>query len=106
MPRITFVDVEGAERVVDAEVGRSLMEAARLNGVPGILAMCCGFCVCATCHVHVDEVLLARLPPPGAKEAALLARVDHRRPESRLACQLRVDADFEGLRVRTPPSQG
>ena len=106
MPQITFIDAQGTERVVEAEAGRSVMEAARLNGVPGILAMCCGFCACATCHVYIDAAFLDRLNPLRGKEAALLDGVDHRRPNSRLACQVRVDPAFDGLRIETPVSQG
>jgi len=106
MPRITFIDASGVSRTVEAEAGRSVMEAARLNRVPGIVAMCCGLCACATCHVYIDEAFTDRLNPVREKEAALLARVDHRRPNSRLACQVRVDPGFDGLCVETPVSQG
>lgn len=106
MPLITFVDAEGRARTVDAEEGRSLMEAARLARVPGILALCGGFCACATCHVYIDEPFLGRLPRPGGREVALLGRVAQRCPNSRLSCQVRVDAGLDGMRVRTPFSQG
>ena len=106
MPDVTFVDAAGIARTVTAEAGRSLMEAARLHDVPGITAMCCGFGVCATCHVYIDEAFLDRLNPVRDKEAALLARVGQRRPTSRLSCQVRVDPALEGLRVETPVSQG
>ena len=102
MPDVTFVDAAGTARTVHAEAGRSLMEAARLNDVPGILAMCCGFCVCATCHVYIDEAFVDRLNPMRDKEAALLTRVEQRRPNSRLSCQVKVEQGFDGLRVETP----
>lgn len=68
--------------------------------------MCSGFCACATCHVYIDEAFVEQLNPIRDKEAALLAFVDHRRPNSRLSCQVRVDVAFEGMRVETPVSQG
>ena len=54
MPKITFIEHSGAEHVVDADVGLSVMEAAVRNSVPGIDADCGGACACATCHVYVD----------------------------------------------------
>ena len=106
MPTITFVDTEGAARAVVADVGASLMEAARANGIPGIDAVCGGLCACATCHVYVAADFLAQLPRMEDGERSLLEFVDERRPNSRLACQLRITAAFDGLRVATPASQG
>lgn len=106
MPTITFRDTEGTARAVDAPVGDSLMEAARANGIPGIDAICGGLCACATCHVYVAPDFLHQLPRMEDGERSLLEFVDDRRPNSRLACQLRITAAFDGLCVETPASQG
>ena len=55
MARITYILHDGTERVVEAEPGMTVMEAAVKNSVPGIAAECGGACACATCHVYVDE---------------------------------------------------
>ena len=64
MPRITFIQHDGAEQTLDIETGQSVMQAAMSNGVSGIIADCGGSCSCATCHVYVDEAWRNRVPPP------------------------------------------
>ena len=44
MPKITFIEHDGTQHVVDAEVGKSVMRAAMDNLVPGIDADCGGEC--------------------------------------------------------------
>ena len=54
MAKITFIQPDGTSQVVEAQPGVTVMEAAKLNEVPGIEAECGGACACATCHVYVD----------------------------------------------------
>ena len=42
MARITFIQNDGTERVVEAEPGMTVMEAAVKNSIPGIAAECGG----------------------------------------------------------------
>jgi len=105
MPNVTFVDCEGVSRSVTAEVGATLMETARSHDIPGIDADCGGVCACATCHVYVDEEYLRLLPPVGQTEGPMLEFVIAARHNSRLACQLPITTDLDGLKVTTPASQ-
>ena len=72
MPKITYIDQDGTERTVEAEVGATVMETAINNDIPGILATCGGSCSCATCHVYVDEDWVDKLPPPELEESDML----------------------------------
>lgn len=81
------------------------MEAAVSNGVPGIDADCGGSCACATCHVIVDEAWFSRLPERSETERDMLEFAVDPKPTSRLACQISVTADLDGLIVHTPESQ-
>lgn len=105
MTQITFIDFEGTERQVDATNGDSLMEAATSNNVPGIDADCGGACACATCHVYIDENWVSVVGQPLELEAEMLEVAEDVRPNSRLACQVKVSDEMEGLRVTTPESQ-
>ena len=60
MPKITYIEHNGTQHEVDAEVGVSVMQAAIDNLVPGIDADCGGECSCATCHVMVKEDWVAK----------------------------------------------
>ena len=97
MPTITVVSQEGGPKVVDAPLGRTLMEAIRDNGFDELLALCGGCCSCATCHVHIDKDHFAILPEMGADENDILDSSEHRNGLSRLACQIPMKAELEGL---------
>ena len=105
MPRITFTDAGGGRREIDAPAGLTLMEAARQQGVEGIIAQCGGACACATCHVYVDPAALARLEPPEDMEQGMLESAWEPRANSRLSCQILITADLDGLHVTVPRQQ-
>lgn len=105
MPTITFVDHDGAEHVIAAEAGKSVMENALRFDVPGIDADCGGSCSCATCHVYVDDIWADRIPPRGDMEAMMLEYAENTEASSRLSCQILVTDDVEGLVLRLPASQ-
>ncbi|HSQ99238.1 MAG TPA: 2Fe-2S iron-sulfur cluster-binding protein [Sphingomicrobium sp.] len=97
MPTVYVTTREGEQRVVQATSGRSLMENLREGGIDEILALCGGNCSCATCHVHVAEEWLERLPAMSADEDDLLDSSDDRRSDSRLSCQIPVTDALDGL---------
>ena len=106
MPKITFIEHSGAEHVVDADVGLSVMEAAVRNSVPGIDADCGGACACATCHVYVDAAWVEKTGKPEAMEESMLDFAHEPKENSRLSCQINMTADLDGLIVRLPEFQG
>jgi 2Fe-2S ferredoxin len=79
MPRVTYIEFNGAEHTVEVPVGTTLMRGAVDNNVPGIDADCGGQCACATCHVYVDAAWLDKtgLPEPGSQEATMLSFADN-----------------------------
>ena len=105
MAKITFIEHSGDEHEVEAKAGLSVMEAAVKNNVPGIDADCGGACACATCHVYVDEAWLAGTGERTAMEQSMLEFAEGVEPNSRLACQIRIDEALDGLVVRLPESQ-
>ena len=44
MPKVTYIQPDGAEITLDARDGDSVMETAVKNGVRGIVAECGGAC--------------------------------------------------------------
>jgi 2Fe-2S ferredoxin len=105
MPKITYIDQDGTERTVEAELGATVMETAINNDVPGILATCGGSCSCATCHVYVDEEWFDKLPPLSIEELDMLDTAHDLEPNSRLSCQILVTEEIDGLIVTTPARQ-
>lgn len=106
MPIITYISHTGETTRVDVPLGDSVMEGAVQNGIDGIVAECGGSCMCATCHVYVDEAFLPLLDPiDETQEAMLECTAAERLPNSRLSCQMKVRAEFDGLIVRMPETQ-
>lgn len=106
MLKATFVQHNGESVKLDVETGYTLMEAAVRGGVEGIDAECGGACACGTCHIIVDEAWFSKLAATGEDEAAMLEFVSHASPTSRLACQVRLNEDLDGIVIKIPPSQG
>ena len=97
--RIVYI-VRGGERLtIAAEAGLSVMEAAVRSGVPGIVAECGGACSCATCHVYVDPGWMDRVGAPDGAERDMISFAEDARPNLRLACQIGVSDELDGLVV-------
>jgi ferredoxin, 2Fe-2S len=106
MPKITFIEHDGTEHTVEAELGSTVMETALKNDIGGIVAECGGGCTCATCLVHVDEKWFPLVGPPSAEEEDMLDFAFEVKETSRLSCQIKVTEELNGLVVRTPSYQG
>tara|TARA_B100000902_G_C27139185_1_gene827697 strand:+ start:148 stop:471 length:324 start_codon:yes stop_codon:yes gene_type:complete len=106
MPKITYVEHDGTEHVVDVATGLTVMEGARDNNIPGIEADCGGACACSTCHVYIDPKWVAILPSKDDMEEDMLDfawEPDSER--SRLTCQIKVTDELDGLIVHMPEKQ-
>ncbi len=106
MPTVHFTLPDGSPAGVDAPEGSTAMQAATGAGLPGIVGECGGSAMCATCHVYVDPAWTDRTgPAPEGIEADMLAVTDGAAPNSRLACQIRLDGTLDGLMLHMPPTQ-
>ena len=106
MVKVNFVLNDGQTRSVEVPAGTTVREAAENNGVPGILARCGGSCVCGTCHVYVGAPWHTQFPAPSTDEELLLeGAAAERRETSRLGCQLKLSAAFDGIVLTMPEIQ-
>jgi len=105
MPKIKFIEFNGATHDVEAINGKSVMKTAVENNVPGIDADCGGECACATCHVFVDDEWIEKTGRATENELSLLNFVDGSGANSRLSCQIEVNDLLDGLIVRLPQFQ-
>lgn len=106
MAKITVVSRQGVEKEIEAHKGQTLMEAIRDSGFGDVQALCGGCCSCATCHVYVAAAFTERLMP-GLSEAEndLLDGTLHRKSNSRLSCQIKIEDDLSGLKVTVAPDE-
>jgi 2Fe-2S ferredoxin len=105
MSLVHFISFDGARRSINTALGENLMRAATDNGVPGIDGDCGGHCACATCHVFVSAPWAERLPVMQTKEHEILDFTNERRETSRLACQIIMTPELDGIEVHMPEGQ-
>ncbi|MDB9862066.1 2Fe-2S iron-sulfur cluster-binding protein [Litorivicinus sp.] len=102
---VTFIDPSENEIEANFEPGDSLLQAAVHAGVDGILAECGGGCSCATCHVILSSAWAGTLEPPGPQEADMLTFAVDPTPQSRLACQVQLKTEHNGLTLNVAKRQ-
>ena len=105
-PVAVYFDRDGSKIRVDVPIGTTLMQAAKFYSpvpIEEIPATCGGACACATCHVYVNEQWLDKV-----------GKIDYNTPEielleyekgfiegkSRLACQIKITPELDGLIVK------
>lgn len=101
MPKITFIHTDGSEQEVEAPLGISVLEVARIFDVP-IEGSCEGSLACSTCHVIVDKEYFDQLPEATEDEEDMLDLAFGLTSTSRLGCQIIMNESLEGLRLRLP----
>jgi 2Fe-2S ferredoxin len=106
MPKVTYIQTDGVEKTVDLPLGATIMEGAIQNDVKGIVAECGGSCMCATCHVYVDEAFAGMLPEKEEEELEMLQGANAELlGNSRLGCQIRISKPLDGMVVKVPSKQ-
>ena len=89
---------DGAHFRPEAAAGFRVMELIRAYGLP-IKAECGGSGLCATCHVRVGAKWRDRLPAPTDEELDRLDEIPGADENSRLACQIVMTDELDGLEV-------
>lgn len=105
MINIFFVTHNDKTFEARGETGETVMSVATDYSIPGIDGDCGGCCCCATCHVYVDRNWILKTGKPSVAEEALLKLIEERTLNSRLACQLALSKELDGLKVRIPEFQ-
>ncbi|MEX0813803.1 MAG: 2Fe-2S iron-sulfur cluster-binding protein [Chitinophagales bacterium] len=76
----------------------SLMEVLKGEGYP-IEATCDGMALCATCHIEVLEGF-DKLHEESDEELDMLDSLPNLCDTSRLSCQLKIQPELDGLKIR------
>ena len=105
MPKVTYIEHNGKSHTVEVSNELSVMEGAVQNNISGIDADCGGSCACATCHVYVAENWFNKLVKKTDAEEDMLDMAFEPNKFSRLACQLTVTDELDGLVVKMPSKQ-
>jgi ferredoxin, 2Fe-2S len=101
MPKMTFIERDGARREVDAPLGLSVLEIAHKHGVD-IEGACEGSLACSTCHVIVEPDWYELLKEASEDEEDMLDLAFGLTQTSRLGCQIIMTEELDGLTVKLP----
>jgi len=99
---VTFIDKDGDEYKIAVSRGDNLLDVAQANDIE-MEGACGGSCACSTCHVIVeDEDLYDKMPEPDDDENDMLDLAFGLTETSRLGCQVIMNEELDGLRVKLP----
>lgn len=99
--KLRFLTTRGETVEVEGAVGDSLLRAAQAAGLP-LEGTCEGQMACSTCHVVVAAEWFDRLAPASEAEEDMLDLAAGARRTSRLACQIVLGEELDGLTVTIP----
>lgn len=99
--RVTFVDADGVEETVDAELNATLLEVAHDNDIE-VEGACGGEMACSTCHMILEKELFDKLPEKEEEEDDMLDLAIGLTETSRLGCQVITTKEMDGMRVQLP----
>lgn len=100
---IRVIDRAGVETRISAEAGQTVLEALQQSGIDELSAQCGGNCSCATCHIYVKGHSNGAISPMSVDEDDLLEGANCRTQESRLSCQVVLEANLEDVIIRIAP---
>jgi ferredoxin len=98
---VAFTGPRGEIVAAEAEPGDILLRIGQAHGLP-LEGTCEGQMACSTCHVIVATEWFDRLPRASEEEEDMLDLAAGACRTSRLACQIELTADLDGLAVRIP----
>lgn len=101
MIRVEFVTKGDEELGAEAQEGDVLLEVAQAAGMP-LEGTCEGQMACSTCHVIVAKEWFAQLPPASEEEEDMLDLAAGVTSTSRLACQIILTAELDGIAIHIP----
>ena len=100
--KVNFISADGKHIVTAiASDGDDLLTIAQVNDQP-LEGTCEGQMACSTCHVIVEGEDFVKLPQATEMEEDMLDLAADARRTSRLACQITLTPELDGLTVRIP----
>jgi 2Fe-2S ferredoxin len=103
MIQLVIVDREGVSGEYEAptDMNMNLMEVCKAHDLP-VAGTCGGMALCSSCHIYIESQ--HQVPAMSADEESQLDNAFFVQANSRLACQLAVTEDLDGLVIRLAPA--
>lgn len=99
--RVQFTDPKGNIVQTKGQEGDELLRVGQAAGLP-LEGTCEGQMACSTCHVIVADEWFDKLTPARDPEEDMLDFAAGVRRTSRLACQINLTPELDGLKVNVP----
>lgn len=104
MPKLIVTDHDQNEHVIDAPSGTAMMEPLRDADL--IDATCGGAASCGTCHIYLTNGWREKSGDRTEDEGYMLEALEELveiKEESRLACQIKLTDDLDGISMDIAP---
>lgn len=102
---LNIIDREGIAHRVTAptDMNMNLMEVIRVYELApeGTIGICGGMAMCASCQIYIANNI--ELPVKSQEEEAMLWEAFNVKDNSRLACQIQITPNLEGLAFEIAP---
>jgi len=96
--RLNIIDKTGKKDTIEAEEGQIIREAVMDKLAPTMYGLCGGNCICATCHVYVDEETFKKLEAADENEIETMETNDiELKKNSRLSCQIKLKKEYDNI---------
>lgn len=103
MPKIVFIDRKRNRCEVEAPIGKTLLQIAHMHKID-LEGACDHSLACATCHVIIAPDKFDLLLEPRREELDMLDLAIGTQSTSRLACQIVMCEEYDGLVVTLGPA--
>ena len=102
--KVEIIDRERNSHVLElpTDVGLNMMEVCTAANLP-INTLCGGLGLCGHCHVYVESE--HELSSITHQEAETLGKLVNMKMNSRLACQIRLGKEINGLKLQLAPAE-
>lgn len=99
--QVHFIDTDGNTHSAKANAGENLLEIAQGLGLP-LEGTCEGQMACSTCHIIIGKDWFGKLSDASEEEEDMLDLASGVQATSRLACQITITEEMDGLTAHLP----
>jgi ferredoxin len=99
--KVTFETAKGESVEAQCAAGDDLLRVGQAAGMP-LEGTCEGQMACSTCHVVIAPEWFEHVPEASEEEEDMLDLAAAVEPTSRLACQIILTEELDGLTVKIP----
>ena len=102
---INVTDRKNNKHIFEGKNNQTLMELIDDHKIAEPYGICGGEPQCATCYVYVNNDWLDKLDPKTSEEEFTLDNACELKENARLACQIYLSEDLNGLTVTIGPNE-